>query len=334
MGAQLKALLAGGRVLRVFALGHLCLSEIRGNDRLARRLRRRLARPGTRRPDDGADGGGGAGGARRRPGQLRPAQRHGLRDGDARPGGRRRRRHGVDGEKRPPGGGNRFAGPSSTRAAAAASTAPAWTAATARMPGAEYFRRANAETVVAVQIEHVDAVEDVERIAAVPDLDFLFIGPADLSQSMGIPGEWEHPRMWAAVERTARAAAANRRGLGDPAARRRPRPPLRRAGLPHAVDRHGRLGVPEGDRRDSRRFRGVFWRAAGVSRLMRSISRLTPAARRRWDGGASCRCAALCPWFAPGSRRRRGEAAAPGRAGRRRRSGSGLRSASWTRRGR
>jgi 4-hydroxy-2-oxoheptanedioate aldolase len=77
------------------------------------------------------------------------------------------------------------------------------------MPGVEYFRRANAESIVAVQIEHIEAVEDVERIAAVPGLDFLFIGPADLSQSMGIPGEWEHPRMWAAVERTARAAAAN-----------------------------------------------------------------------------------------------------------------------------
>ena len=72
------------------------------------------------------------------------------------------------------------------------------------------FRRADAESVVAVQIEHIDAVNDVERIAAVPGLDFLFIGPADLSQSMGIPGEWEHPRMWEAVERTARAAAANR----------------------------------------------------------------------------------------------------------------------------
>ena len=77
------------------------------------------------------------------------------------------------------------------------------------MPGGEYFRRANAESIVAVQIEHIEAVEDVERIAAVPDLDFLFIGPADLSQSMGIPGEWEHPRMWAAVERTAHAAAAS-----------------------------------------------------------------------------------------------------------------------------
>jgi 2-dehydro-3-deoxyglucarate aldolase/4-hydroxy-2-oxoheptanedioate aldolase len=78
------------------------------------------------------------------------------------------------------------------------------------VPAAEYFRRANAETVVGVQIEHVDAVEEVERIAAVPDLDFLFVGPADLSQSMGLPGEWEHPRVWAAVERVARAARERR----------------------------------------------------------------------------------------------------------------------------
>jgi 4-hydroxy-2-oxoheptanedioate aldolase len=76
--------------------------------------------------------------------------------------------------------------------------------------GAEYYAKANAQTFVAVQIEHVDAVEDVERIAAVPDLDLLFIGPADLSQSMGLPGQWEHPRMWQAVERVAHAAEANR----------------------------------------------------------------------------------------------------------------------------
>jgi 2-keto-3-deoxy-L-rhamnonate aldolase RhmA len=76
-------------------------------------------------------------------------------------------------------------------------------------PG-DYPRRANAETFVAVQIEHADAVEEVERIAAVPDLDLLFVGPADLSQSLGIPGEWEHPRVWQAVERVAVAARANR----------------------------------------------------------------------------------------------------------------------------
>jgi 2-keto-3-deoxy-L-rhamnonate aldolase RhmA len=76
-------------------------------------------------------------------------------------------------------------------------------------PADDYYRRANAETFVAVQIEHIDAVEQVERIAAVPDVDLLFVGPADLSQSMGLPGEWQHPRVWQAVERVANAGRAN-----------------------------------------------------------------------------------------------------------------------------
>ena len=73
----------------------------------------------------------------------------------------------------------------------------------------DYCRRANAETVIGVQIERVEALEEVEQIAAIPDLDFLFIGPADLSQSLGLPGEWEHPRVWQAVERVANAAQTN-----------------------------------------------------------------------------------------------------------------------------
>lgn len=72
---------------------------------------------------------------------------------------------------------------------------------------AEYARQANAETFVAIQIEHAEAVADVEQIARVPDVDLLFIGPADLSQSMGILGDWNHPRLWEAIERVARAAA-------------------------------------------------------------------------------------------------------------------------------
>jgi 2-dehydro-3-deoxyglucarate aldolase/4-hydroxy-2-oxoheptanedioate aldolase len=78
------------------------------------------------------------------------------------------------------------------------------------LPLAEYFRRANAETFVAIQIEHVDAVEEVEQIAALAGVDVLFIGPADLSQSMGLPADWEHPRVWQAIERVARAAAAHK----------------------------------------------------------------------------------------------------------------------------
>lgn len=74
------------------------------------------------------------------------------------------------------------------------------------MPFADYFQRANAETFLAIQIEHADAVAEVEQIAAVPDVDVLFVGPADLSQSLGIPAEWDHPALWQAIERVARAA--------------------------------------------------------------------------------------------------------------------------------
>jgi 4-hydroxy-2-oxoheptanedioate aldolase len=73
---------------------------------------------------------------------------------------------------------------------------------------AEYFRRANDETFVAIQIEHADAVREVEQIAALPDVDVLFVGPADLSQSMGLAGEWDHPRLWEAIGRVAAAARA------------------------------------------------------------------------------------------------------------------------------
>lgn len=72
----------------------------------------------------------------------------------------------------------------------------------------DYFAKANAETLVAVQIEHADAVAEVEKIAAIPNLDLMFIGPADLGQSMGIVGQWDHPQVWQSIERVAKAAAA------------------------------------------------------------------------------------------------------------------------------
>lgn len=74
------------------------------------------------------------------------------------------------------------------------------------LPAKEYTARVNAETFVAIQIEHFEAVEDVEKIAAVPNVDLLFVGPSDLSQSMGITGEMDHPRLWGAIERVAQAA--------------------------------------------------------------------------------------------------------------------------------
>ena len=71
------------------------------------------------------------------------------------------------------------------------------------LPLIDYFTQANERIVVGIQIEHIDAVHDVEAIVAVPGVDFLFVGPADLSQSMGLPGQWEHPELWGAIERVA-----------------------------------------------------------------------------------------------------------------------------------
>jgi 2-dehydro-3-deoxyglucarate aldolase/4-hydroxy-2-oxoheptanedioate aldolase len=79
----------------------------------------------------------------------------------------------------------------------------------ATLPMPEYLRRANEDTFVAIQIEHAAAVDEVEKIAALKDVDVLFIGPADLGQSMGIIGDWDHPRIWQAIERVARAAKTN-----------------------------------------------------------------------------------------------------------------------------
>jgi 4-hydroxy-2-oxoheptanedioate aldolase len=74
------------------------------------------------------------------------------------------------------------------------------------LPIGSYFEQANAETFIAIQIEHIEAVRDVEAIAAIPGVDVLFIGPADLGQSMGLVGQWDHADVWQAIERVARAA--------------------------------------------------------------------------------------------------------------------------------
>ena len=48
----------------------------------------------------------------------------------------------------------------------------------------EYYRKANDEILVVIQTEHIDAVDRVDEIYAVPGLDAVFIGPNDLNYSM------------------------------------------------------------------------------------------------------------------------------------------------------
>lgn len=63
----------------------------------------------------------------------------------------------------------------------------------------EYLRTANADTLVVVQIEHIDAVEAIDDILGVEGIDATFIGPYDLSSSMGLPGQLDHPDVVAAM---------------------------------------------------------------------------------------------------------------------------------------
>lgn len=55
--------------------------------------------------------------------------------------------------------------------------------------------------VVIVQIEHRDALDQLESILSVPGVDGFIIGPYDLSCSMEMPGEFEHPEFKAAMGR-------------------------------------------------------------------------------------------------------------------------------------
>jgi 2-keto-3-deoxy-L-rhamnonate aldolase RhmA len=57
----------------------------------------------------------------------------------------------------------------------------------------EYVNCANADTLLLLQIEHIDAVNNIEEILSVPGIDGTYIGPYDLSMSLGIPGQLNHP---------------------------------------------------------------------------------------------------------------------------------------------
>lgn len=64
----------------------------------------------------------------------------------------------------------------------------------------DYIKHENQETLVSVHIENVEGLKNIEEIAATPGVDVLFLGPYDMSQSMGIPGQTEDPKIQEAAE--------------------------------------------------------------------------------------------------------------------------------------
>jgi 2-keto-3-deoxy-L-rhamnonate aldolase RhmA len=75
-----------------------------------------------------------------------------------------------------------------------------------------YLKRANDEIFVMLQVETTQAIDNMEAIATVPGLDAFFIGPMDLSTSMGHFGNPAHPEVQAAIAK----AEAKAKALGIP----------------------------------------------------------------------------------------------------------------------
>ena len=78
----------------------------------------------------------------------------------------------------------------------------------------EKMRSANRETLLIAQIETADGVRNAEAIAAVEGIDVLWIGHFDLTNSLGIPGQFEHPEFLAAVDQVLGACRAHGKVAG------------------------------------------------------------------------------------------------------------------------
>jgi 2-dehydro-3-deoxyglucarate aldolase/4-hydroxy-2-oxoheptanedioate aldolase len=72
----------------------------------------------------------------------------------------------------------------------------------------EFVVRANRDRWVAIQIETLEALNQVEEIAKVEGVDHLFVGPLDLSISLGVPAQYLHAKCVGALERVSAAARA------------------------------------------------------------------------------------------------------------------------------
>ena len=82
------------------------------------------------------------------------------------------------------------------------------------VPADQRMRNANDRTTLFCLIESEEGAENADAIAAVDGVDCLWVGHFDLTASLGIPGQFEHPRYLAAVDRIAVAARTHERALG------------------------------------------------------------------------------------------------------------------------
>jgi 4-hydroxy-2-oxoheptanedioate aldolase len=73
----------------------------------------------------------------------------------------------------------------------------------------ETMEQLNAEILVALQIEHRDAIENLDDLLSVPGIDAAFVGPSDLAASLGIPGKTSDPVVEDAIDHVIEVAQDN-----------------------------------------------------------------------------------------------------------------------------
>ncbi len=78
----------------------------------------------------------------------------------------------------------------------------------------EYKEWLNDECVIIVQIEHIDSVHNLESILNVEGIDGIIVGPYDLSASMGMPGNYEHPDVLEALKKVEEITLRMKKPLG------------------------------------------------------------------------------------------------------------------------
>jgi 4-hydroxy-2-oxoheptanedioate aldolase len=77
-----------------------------------------------------------------------------------------------------------------------------------------YFKKANEETMVIIHIEGEEGVKNIDEILTVEGIDVIFLGPYDLSQSLGVPGQVDHPKVVKMMEKVIKQATANGKAVG------------------------------------------------------------------------------------------------------------------------
>jgi 4-hydroxy-2-oxoheptanedioate aldolase len=84
------------------------------------------------------------------------------------------------------------------------------------LPASEYMAMANRETCLIVQVEETEVIPHLETIAALPGVDVLFVGPADLSNGMGASGRADGPEVMAVIKHVAEVARRHGKVAGIP----------------------------------------------------------------------------------------------------------------------